>query len=483
MSTQPYKIMKTFHSYNFLWLSITLFPLLIIAALLPVQPHDYWWYLRLGREILESGAVPVVDTYSSIQAGKPLVYQSWLSAVLFWLVYRAGEISWTVLFVVILIGITYGLLWILIRQSGIGPRLTSLLILLVGLSSSNNWGVRPQLLVYPIFIIALWILLRWQKQSRKIPWLLVLLGFLWANLHGSFILLFVLIGIRNFFGDGKKNLFVTTLVTLVVTLINPHGFFLWHSVLETFTSPVSNNFVTEWAPPINRGWQMNIFFAWLILIVPIASFARRRPTLFELILFLLFSWLAFTATRFVIWDLFIIAIFTANLMPESIKEWFDPPLQVETPTINFGLGAIFLLIPLLFLPGIRENFMNEIPLSVDSQTPISATEWMVEHPELSGLMWNDVVFGSYLIYKLPARPVWMDTRFQIIYTSEQTEQYVFVQSAQPGWDDFLKEKDVNLLFLAHTQFTLVKAVRNSGEWCEEYSDKVAVIFSRCELTP
>lgn len=48
-------------SYDFLWLSIALFPLLIIAMLLPIQPHDYWWYLRLGKDVLESGSVPVVD--------------------------------------------------------------------------------------------------------------------------------------------------------------------------------------------------------------------------------------------------------------------------------------------------------------------------------------------------------------------------------------------------------------------------------------
>jgi len=57
-------------SYDFLWLGIALFPLLIIAVLLPLQPHDYWWYLRLGKDVLESGAVPAVDTYSWIQAGQ-----------------------------------------------------------------------------------------------------------------------------------------------------------------------------------------------------------------------------------------------------------------------------------------------------------------------------------------------------------------------------------------------------------------------------
>ena len=181
-------------SYDFLWLSIALFPLLIIAALLPVQPHDYWWYVRLGQYILETGAIPVVDTFSSIQVGVPVVYQSWLSAVFFGMIYKSGGIALTIFLVVVLIGIVHTMLWTMLRQAGIGPRFASLLVLAAGLSGSNNWGVRPQLFAYPLFIGALWILLKWQERKDSFLWLLVPLGFLWANLHGSFILLFLLAG-------------------------------------------------------------------------------------------------------------------------------------------------------------------------------------------------------------------------------------------------------------------------------------------------
>jgi hypothetical protein len=472
------------HSYDFLWLGIALFPLLTIAILLPVQPHDYWWYLRLGKDILENGAVPVMDTYSSIQAGQPLVYQHWLSAVLLWLTYKIAGISGTFLLLAILIGLTYALLWALMRQMEIGPRLATLLTLLAGLSGSNNWGARPQLFAYPLFLAVLWLLLKWQEREQKYLWALIPLSFVWANLHGSFILFFILVGLAVVFGAGdRKKLFQVTLFALAVTLINPRGLTLWQSVLETLLSPVSNKFVTEWSPPVNLGWQMNIFFAWLILLVPLAVFARRRPTVLEFSLFILFSWLAFKANRFVIWDLFIIATFTASLMPDFITNFFDRPVQVKTPTINLGLGTALLLMPLMLLPGFRENLTSETIPSIDPQTPIAATEWLSENPEFSGMMWNDVVFGSYLIYGLPARPVWMDTRFQIIYTPQQVEQYLFVQAAQPGWDSYLEENGINLLFLAKTQPALVEAVKNSSQWCEQYYDDVAFIFSRCEPLP
>jgi hypothetical protein len=472
-------------SYDFLWLGIVLFPLLIIAVLLPVQPHDYWWYLRLGRDILESGAVPVVDTYSSIQAGQPVVYQSWLSATFLWLVYKAGGIPLTIFLVAVLIGGTYALLWLLMHEGGVGPRLATLLIVLSGLSGSNNWGVRPQLFAYPLFVATLWLLLKWHNHKQKFLWFLVPLGWAWANLHGSFILFFILVGIAFVFGTGdRKKLFWVALASLAVTLLNPRGFALWQSVIGTFTAPGIRDLSPEWLPPLNQGWQMNIFFAWLILLVPLAAFARRRLSAFEWILFLAFSWLALTGIRYVIWDLFIVPALTAFLVPEFIIQKFDRAQGATIPSLNYALGILFLLMPLMLLPGLRESWWKESPPALDPvATPVAAADWLNQHPELPGPMWNDVVFGSYLIHSTPSRPVWIDTRIQVIFTTEQAGDYLFVQSAQDGWDDKLKDESVNLLFLARTQPALVKAVQNSNEWCEQYHDKVAFIFSRCEPLP
>jgi hypothetical protein len=474
----------TSRSYDFLWLGIALFPLLIIAVLLPVQPHDYWWYLRLGKDVLENGAVPVVDTYSSIQAGQPIVYQSWLSAVFLWMAYKVGGISLTIFLVAALIGIIYALLWLLMREGGVGPRLAALLALLAGLSGSNNWGVRPQLFAYPLFLAVLWLLLKWQNREQKFLWFLVPISWAWANLHGSFILFFILVGFVFVFGTGdRKKLFWVALVALVVTFLNPRGFVLWQSVIGTFTAPGIRDFSPEWLPPLNQGWQMNIFFAWLILLVPLAAFARRRLSAFEWILFLSFSWLALTGIRYVIWDLFVVSVLTAFLMPESIVQRFDQTQDAKLPSLNFALGLLFLLMPLMLLPGIRESWWKESPPAIDPQTPIAAADWLALHPELPGPMWNDVVFGSYLIHAVPSRPVWIDTRIQVIFTAEQAEQYLFVQSAQSGWDAYLEKNRVNLLVLATYQPALVKAVRNSSQWCERYHDNAALIFSRCIPLP
>ncbi len=468
-------------SYDFLWLAIALFVLLTIIILLPLQPHDYWWYLRLGRDVLETGAVPVVDTFSSTRAGEPVVYQSWMSAVLLWLVYKSGGIPITIFMAAVLIGLIYTVLWMLIRQSGLGPRLGTLLVIAAGVSGSNNWGIRPQLFAYPLFIGALWILLKWERREDRRLWMLLPIGFLWVNLHGSFVLLFVFLGLGIFFGKGnKRNLFVATLGVLGVSLLNPRGYVLWQSVIETFTAPGIRDLSPEWLPPRNEGWQMNIFFAWLLALVPLAAFSHRKVSLLEWTLFLVFSWLALGGLRYVVWDLFILAILTACLMPERIVHWFDHVPEIEVPFVNMGLGIVLLVLPFFLLPGGRETWWSDSPPVVDPATPVAAVDWLAKHPELPGEMWNEVVFGSYLIHALPSRPVWIDTRIQVAYTAEEARGYLFVQSAQPGWDEYLQKHGINLLLLSRSQSVLLKAVEGSNLWCEEYRDEYAVIFSRCE---
>ena len=143
-------------SYDFLWLSLALLFLLPIAFLLSITPHDYWFYVRIGKDIAEAGVIPTVDTFSYTYPGRPIFYQPWLSAVIFWLAHSAGGATLTFLLRGICIASAYGLLWTLMREAGTGTKLATLLTILLGLSSSMNWSVRPQMFAYPLFAAMSW---------------------------------------------------------------------------------------------------------------------------------------------------------------------------------------------------------------------------------------------------------------------------------------------------------------------------------------
>ena len=476
---------STSRSYDFLWLSIALLFLLPIAFYLSVTPHDYWWYVRIGRDILETGAVPAVDTLSYTYPGRPIFYQPWLSAVIFWLAHSTGGATLTFLLKGIAISVAYALVWILTRDAGTEPKLATLLVIVVGFSTSGNWSMRPQILAYPLFAICLWVVWQWQHNRTVLMWLLPLAVFLWANIHGSFILAFVLMGSALIFGAGdRRQLAVWLGISLLVTFINPHGMFVWQFVSDMLTSPSDQLFATEWRPPVNTGWQMNIFFAWLLLFIPLAAFSPRRLSTLEWIWFIGFGWLALSGLRYVIWFMFIMTTLTGALLTDLAGRFLSAPSSTSNPHINWILGGAMLILPCMMLPGIRESWWDDAPPPYhEATTPIQATQWLDEHPLLPGPLFAEYTFSSYLTFALPSRPVWIDNRFNA-YPPEHWEKYQAITAAKPEWESVLEKDRVNLLLLSlHTQPALTEAVEESNEWCEQYRDTDAVIFARCEPIP
>ena len=155
-------------SYDLLWLSLALLFILPIAFFLSITPHDYWFYVRIGKDIVESGVIPTTDTFSYTYAGRPIFYQPWLASVIFWFAHSLGGATLTFLLKGICIALAYAIIWTLMREAGTGTKIATLLTILLGFSSSMNWSMRPQLFAYPLFAIVLWALWHWQN-GRATP--------------------------------------------------------------------------------------------------------------------------------------------------------------------------------------------------------------------------------------------------------------------------------------------------------------------------
>ena len=456
--------------------------ILFIVSLLPLIPNDYWWYVRLGNDIIANRAIPYVDTYSFTRYGEPVVYQSWLSAVILGITYESGGIPLTFLLRSLVIGVTYTVLWKVANHAGAGPKMATLLVLSAALAGSNNWSHRPQIFTYGLFVWELLLLWNWnQKRDRQILWL-VLISLLWANLHGSFIISFVLAGIALLFGKGdRKRLLIVMILAGAVTLLNPRGLNLWKSIVETFIAPGSRNLSVEWAPPVNAGWQMGIFFSWLLVFAPLAALSSRRLPLYSWFWFLAFGWIALSGMRYVIWFLFILVPLTAYLTKDWSERWLDRPVLVRQPATNIILGSFFVLIPLITLPGIREMWWKDAPPALFAGTPVEAINWLSSHETLPGEMWSDIQFASYQIYALPSRPVWIDTRFQVVYPLTLFDEYTAISTASSNWQRLLDKYDINLLLLSPVyQPALITALEKKTEWCTVYADAEATIYARVQ---
>lgn len=496
-----------------LWLGLVLAIALAIAFLLPVTPNDYWWYLRLGRDTLAAGAIPQVNTFTFTQSGAPVVYHSWGAAILYWLIYDLGGLTLTVLLRGLLVIAAYALVWLTARRLGAGRVGAAAVLLLAVLASSNNWSLRPQLLAYPLFALALFILYKWQTEEKhlntkksegktqkktlspsswnfvsfvvkffppkqSIVYWLPLLSLVWVNLHGSFVMLILLTGAALAFGRGdRRPLALAAVGVLLATLVNPRGVEAWTYVVNSLTVPSSQLFSAEWLPPANDHWQMNLFFLWLLAFPLLAAFSPRKLSRLEWAWFLGFGFLALWGERYVIWYVFILTALTASLLSDWETKYLGNP-KPGSPLLNRTLSLLFLLLSLALLPGVRDAWWTDAPEATEN-TPVAAVEWLAGRPELAGPLWSEIGFSSYLEFALPERSTWIDTRFEV-FPVEQWQAYKDITEANYNWQILLDETGANLLMVSTlTQLDILSALDGSSAWCQLYRDEVAVIYQRC----
>jgi len=472
--------MKGSLSRDLLWLSVALLPLLFIAVLLPLSPHDYWWYLRLGQDILTQRAIPRFEPYSYPHLGEPVLYQPWLAAVILWLAYAGGGLNLTFLLRYLFIAAAYALLWAWTRRLGAGPRLASILTVLAGLAGSSNWSFRPQMFAFVLFALSLLLLWEWQHARRRSLWLLPAIACVWANLHNSFLMLYLLVGSALLFGQGdRRRLLRIGGLAFLATLLTPFGAAVPVAAARNIVFPLSRQLSAEWLPPSNLGWQMNLFFGWLLALLPVAAFSPRRLTLLEWAWLLGLSWMALGALRYVIWALFLFAACTAAWLAEVDRRSLDCPTGPGHPPLNMALATILFLLPLLALPGLRARWGMKSPPAISPDTPVAAAEWLNQHPELRGPLWSDITFASYLIFASPSRPIWIDTRFEFLYRAREYERFASIAQAAPGWEAKLDEDGINLLMVSSlSEPNLLRALQASPNWCRQYQDDLAAIYSR-----
>jgi hypothetical protein len=147
---------------------------------------------------------------------------------------------------------------------------------------------------------------------------------------------------------------------------------------------------------------------------------------------------------------------------------------------NITILVILTLLPLSLLPGIRENWWNQSPDVISKYTPVEAVNWIKEHPNLPQPMFNDYIYGSYLIYALPEQPVWIDTRFYP-YPEALWQKYLSISNAEAGWLEKLKGEGVGTIMLDKTsQKKLIDEIKGTSNFCDLYEDEHSIIFSKCD---
>ena len=109
---------RTWPTLGQLWTFLAVFLPALAALLVPMPAVDLAYHLRAGGEILGSGQLPTVDTWTFTVAGTPWLDQQWGAQVLLTTVFDA-VLGWTGLAVLraFLVGLTFWLVLGAIRSA------------------------------------------------------------------------------------------------------------------------------------------------------------------------------------------------------------------------------------------------------------------------------------------------------------------------------------------------------------------------------
>jgi hypothetical protein len=494
-------------SIQHLWILAVLIGIFAFVNTHPIRPHDFWWHMAIGREILESGAIPELDVYSQTMAGQAFAsYQMyWLADVGLYAVYNLGGAALSVLVQSLIITLAYAVIFLLCFRVSRSLRVAAFGTIFAAALGLSNWNLRPQIMTYLTGALFLWAIYEYRLRPRK-GWLLVFPAamMIWVNFHGSFPIGLLLLGIwlldevfralkarlsEEYVEAGFRRVLppvIALVITLLATLVNPRGIGVYQYLVTMSTNTVVQNLVPEWAPPTFNTVGGTMFIVGLLLSALILAFSPRRPGFFQVICFLGFAVLALKTTRGIIWFGLVMAPVLGDHVA-ALSSKLRRPGRVSSasagvPAINLAFLALMVLMGFISLPWFKDSL--DFPESkaglIHVETPVEATKFLLEEQPRPPVF-HAMPYGSYLIWAAqPEYKVFADSRIEL-YPREIWHDYIRISNAQCGWEKRLEHYGINTLMLSRVeQPALVDSVMASAAWLELYQDRYAVVFVRAE---
>jgi hypothetical protein len=467
---------------------------------------DVGWHIRNGDNILSSHAIPRTDSFSATLSNQTWYSWEWLFDLLVGIVHRSAGLNGVVFLSALVISFTLALVFRTSLQRGGAAPITIVLFVLCLVGSSIHFLARPHVLSWLLAVIWFRVLDRFETDNRALRlWTLPALMVIWANLHGGFVLGFVLVGIfmvaqilECIFGSHSEGgakpagnrafaLGIVLLICVLASLANPYGYKLHVHVYRYLTNRFFMQHIDEFRTADLHGLPAQFFL--LLIAMTIAGIILARFQLrwseWLLVAFSVFSGL--WGARNIPFAAMLLTMVAAPLFSRSLERreisnrfailWNKRIGELDTKFSGHLWPAALVVLTLFISFHDGKLFGRQL---VDANfDPKRFPAGAVEHLAQSGN--REPIFsldswGGYLIYRrYPDQKVIIDDRHDF-YGEAYLRDYLTVLHAEPGWDGVLRKWGANLVVFP-TKSKLSEALRQAG-WKPTYEDETAVIFVR-----
>ena len=474
-----------------LWKKVFSFPVLLALGLGAaiflldsgsIADPDIWWHLRNAEVLVQSHSVVHHDFYSFTATGSRWINEAWLSELPYYLGWRwlgirgiylvmLGEVE------LILLGV-FGLAYLSSRNVKAAFVASWLAVWLATVS----FGPRTLLAGWMCLVAELFILAQF-KQGKDRAWLLPPLFVLWANLHGSWLIGMVLLVI--FCGAGlfqrrwgrleatrwtpaqMRKLALAGSLSVAGLFLNPYTYHLvFYPFNFAFQQKLNVNHVDEWMSLDFHSVRGKIIFLMLAATIMLALVRKRRWALDELAFLLLGFYAAMTYSRF----LFLAAIVLTPILARELD--FLPPYHPEIDKI--WLNAILIIVLLGFCIW-RFPSRDQLMRDTIQNYPVKALNYLQQF-QPQGRVFNDCLWGGYLIWNMRNIPVFIDSRIDIYEYNGVFADYLDAMGVKNTLE-ILDKYHIRYVLYRQESGVAYLLLHNSG-WKTRYRDGTTVLLER-----
>ena len=468
--------------------------LLVVLATLVVARRfadpDMWWHLKMGQVIWTSHHIPRVDLFSYTTNHHAYIAHEWLSQVFLYAAYRVGGYSGVMLW---LCGMTAAILIAGYALSSLysgNAKVALVGALILFVFGTIGFSVRAQMVGYLLLIAELMLLHLGRTRDSRWFYALPPLFALWVNCHASFsfglLVAAVILGSSWLeFEAGavravrwaparSRTLLIALGLSLLALYLNPIGPKLVSYPFQIiFHSPVNLNAVTEWQP-LRLNDARGIGFLALLTGIPLLAACGKATLYLDEILLLAISGIEAAEHERLI---FVFGIIVAPIIARVLaSHWPGYDRRRDHPVANVVLIAASALVSYAAFPT-----PGRIAQQIDGNNPTKALAYIREH-HVPGPMFNEYVYGGYLIWAAPEYPVFVDGRTDIFEWTGVLSEYGEAVLLQSDPAALLDKYHVNFCLLRQDS-PLRRVLPLIPGWKIVYSDEVAFVAVRDAQVP
>ncbi|HEX9123213.1 MAG TPA: hypothetical protein VF984_07625 [Actinomycetota bacterium] len=431
--------------------------------------------------MFDTHAILRTNVFTAAAYGRPWLNQQWLTEIVLAGAFRIG--GWFALAALraLLIALVLTFVFLACRAAGAATKRAAVLTLASGVLLTAGFNLRSQLLGILCFAATAWLVARRRAHPAGV-WIVIPITVLWANLHGSFFMAPLLLGLawvedRWVRGRGAHSLLLAGLGSLLATTVNPYGYRVWSYAAGLATDPVIRRTITEWQPPTIEVYTGAAFFLSVVVVAAVLIARVRRPVPWASLLPLaVFLAIALTAIRGVYWWAMVVPIVLAGVLS-------DGPAPTERPDPAGPLNTALLGLLATAIIGVMLRWVPYTgPAMPDGDrllfAPVGITRELHEILRPGQVMFNAQEWGSWLELEFPQNPVTVDSLIEVVPQSVWWKYYD-VSGGVEGWQATLDSWHVDVAVLARDQQPdLIPKMKADPRWRLVYEDADGVIFRR-----